>query len=446
MNMWELLGFTASPYNTRPLGPRSEDVELLVGRKTEAIEMLTAFESSAGGVYVISGAPGVGKTSFFNVQQYLSETGVAVAGPEYIASSSSCPVRPEDSARDIALRALHILQRSVVQYCTRESLSLPSQTGEIGKWISSRIGHGFEIGLQVFGFGGNYGKSISLPPITDVSFEGIQEAIEVIVGEVVNELGFEGAFLTLDNVENLEDDQLKHLLMSLRDTLFSIPCIWWVLIGQSGLGSLIQTLDSRVFDRITGSGLELKPLSLEELYDAVKRRVQRFHIAVDGTAPIPETVHRHLYEASNGEIRFVFKYCENICVKTVGRFRSRVRADPSTGKDIRSMTRAFGTYMVRNQVPEKLANQILKEIVGSETDGLQLRPKDTHVLKYISEHGYVRPKQYKELGFKSMQDLYSNYISKLYQQNLLIREQEGRAVKYKLRGLVSLASEFGLMQ
>ena len=110
------------------------------------------------------------------------------------------------------------------------------------------------------------------------------------------------------------------------------------------------------------------------------------------------------------------------------------------------MTRAFGTYMVRNQVPEKLANQILKEIVGSETDGLQLRPKDTHVLKYISEHGYVRPKQYKELGFKSMQDLYSNYISKLYQQNLLIREQEGRAVKYKLRGLVSLASEFGLMQ
>ena len=39
--MWESLGFRESPYNTNPLLPRLEDLDLLVGRDTEATELCT---------------------------------------------------------------------------------------------------------------------------------------------------------------------------------------------------------------------------------------------------------------------------------------------------------------------------------------------------------------------------------------------------------------------
>ena len=44
-----------------------------------------------------------------------------------------------------------------------------------------------------------------------------------------------------------------------------------------------------------------------------------------------------------------------------------------------------------------------------------------------------------------MQDFSSNYLTKLYHQNLLTREQEGKAVKYRLRGIAQLSYTFGLL-
>lgn len=84
--MWESLGFRESPYNTNPLKPRAEDVELLVGRETEATELCTILESSTNGILVLSGSPGVGKTSFFNVQQYKLENRLSAFGPRLLAA------------------------------------------------------------------------------------------------------------------------------------------------------------------------------------------------------------------------------------------------------------------------------------------------------------------------------------------------------------------------
>ena len=75
--MWSKLGFRNSPYNAQPLKPCVEDAELLVGRSDEMVALCTELESTTQGVYVISGQPGVGKTSFFNVTQYLLENSQA---------------------------------------------------------------------------------------------------------------------------------------------------------------------------------------------------------------------------------------------------------------------------------------------------------------------------------------------------------------------------------
>jgi len=171
------------------------------------------------------------------------------------------------------------------------------------------------------GFGGSFGREVEIPPVSECTFEMLEDVLECLAGEVVSKLELDGMFIALDNVENLEDDQLSDLLMTFRDTLFMTPNVWWILIGQSGLSSLLQSLDPRVSDRMQGTGLELEPIELNELNEAINRRVKKFRTSAEGQAPLPSSVHEKLYNASHGEIRFVFKYSNAICTEFVANIR-----------------------------------------------------------------------------------------------------------------------------
>lgn len=447
--MWESLDFRESPYNTDPLKARSEDVELLVGRESEAIEFCTNLESSRKGILVLSGSPGVGKTSFFNVQQYLLETGGADFGPKLLAARKLCPVQPGDEAKVVAIRALDSLHKSVELWCRQNGQMIPSETKKVGAWISG-VSSGIDFGLEIFGVGGSIGRSVQLPSLADASFEVVVDAISALTSEVVAVLGFDCSVIALDNLENLTEEQLGAMLISFRDTLFSVPNLWWVLIGQSGLGSLIQSLDPRVFERVTGSGIEIKAIELNELDSAIAARVSRFHKSGNGKAPLSIETHRMLFEASFGEMRFVFKYSNAICIKFVEDMRSRVLAfrRKETGEVKESFSKALNTvigeHMINDQIHHEQSKKFLRDIVELEINGLFLKPKEKAVLERIGSVGKARASDYKDFTFKTMQDFSSNYLTKLYNQKLLVREQEGRAVNYRLRGVAQLAHTYGL--
>lgn len=451
--MWESLGFKASPYDTNPLKARAEDVELLVGRQSEAIELCTQLEAAPNGVLVLSGTPGVGKTSFFNVQQYLLENGLAPFGPKLLAARQLCPVQPGDDVRSLALRALDSLYRSVDAWCTLHARKLPNETANLGKWLAGTGTSGFSLGLTILGCGGSLGRSAQLPKSSDASFEAISDAITAITAEAVAELGFDGVIVAMDNLENLEDKQLRDMLISFRDTLFSIPNAWWVLIGQSGLGSLIQSLDPRVFERTTGSGIEVKPIEFKELEEAIALRVTRFHKSKKGKPPLSSETHKRLFEASYGEVRFVFKYSSSICAKFVENVRKLVMekteiktSAPEYKKTFeKNLNGVLGEMLVNDQMKHSQATSYLRIIVGNELSGLFLKPKDKAVLEGIGKAGHARPSDYKNFAIRSMQDFSSNYLSKFYAQQLLTRTQEGRAVTYRLRGVAQLSHAFGLL-
>lgn len=398
--MWEALGFRESPYNTNPLRPREEDLDLLVGRETEATELCTHLESAKNGILVLSGAPGVGKTSFFNVQQYRLENDLAPFGPKLLAARQLCPVQPGDELRTLALRALDSLYRSVELWCTKNNHAVPKETKTIGKWLAGTGNSGFDIGINILGFGGNFGRSAELPKASDASFEAVSDAISAITAEVVNELKFDSVVIALDNLENLSDEELGAMLISFRDTLFSIPHVWWVLIGQSGLGSLIQSLDPRVFERTTGSGIEIKPIELEELDQAIALRVSRFHKSNGGKSPLSTDTHRRLFEASYGEMRFVFKYSHSICSKFVEKTRAKVLGSDSMKKlqekpnFKRLLETAINQHiahtMINSQIPHQVAVSHLRGIVEGELKGLFLKPKEKAVLSGIGTVGQAR--------------------------------------------------------
>jgi len=449
--MWLSLGFKNSPYDANALHVSKEDVELLVGREKEAVTFQTLLESAQHGVCTISGLPGVGKTSFFNIQQYLLENGEADFGPKLLAARELCKIQPDDNVRSIALRALGSLLYSIDKYCKLKHISVPNETHKVNKWINQRPQSNISLGLEILGCGGSFGRSIEVPSINDISFEGVQDVISCVVAECINVLGFEGVFIGLDNIENLDESFLQRLLISFRDTLFTIPFAWWVLIGQSGLSSLIKTLDPRVAERLTGSGLELPPIGIDALHEAIEKRVLRFfkskkHDAIK--APLPTEIHNYLYKASHGEIRFVFKYSSDVCLRFINKMRENVLKDfKQVDDDRRSyLTRLVNEkitqIMVESQIPPKLAMQILREIVVLEITGLQLKNKEKNVLDKIGKNKSARAKDYKDYNTRTLQDFSSNYLLKFYKQHLLHREQKGRSLEYSLRGLAFLASEF----
>jgi len=453
--MWDSLGFRESPYNTSPLRARAEDLDLLVGRSTEATDLCTQLGTSTNGILVLSGSPGVGKTSFFNVQQYKLENGLTDFGPKLLSARQLCPVQPKEELRTLALRALDSLIRSVDAWCLQNARKLPPETEKLNTWLAGAGNSGFSIGISILGCGGSFGRSSQLPKAADASFESISDALSAVTAEIVEVLGFESAVIALDNLENLEEEELGAMLISFRDTLFSIPNLWWVLIGQSGLGSLIQSLDPRVFERMTGSGIEIKPIELEELDQAIALRVAKFHRSNGGKSPLASETYRRLFEASYGEMRFVFKYSNSICAKFVERMRTVVlkshnETNPNsqeTSKKVfeRALDKVIGEMMIDDQIDHRSAINHLRDIVEGELKGLFLKPKERAVLQGIGKAEKARASDFKAFSLKTMQEFSGNYLTKLYGQKLLTRQQEGRAVIYRLRGIAQLSYTFGLL-
>jgi hypothetical protein len=444
--MWEKLGFKENPYDTKPLNVLKTDVDLLLGRKNEQVDFLTAIEADKQGVFVLSGVPGVGKTSFFNVQQYLLESQEAEFGPKMLAARKLCPIQPSDEPKHIAIRCIQVYCKSIEQYCLLTKNDIPKQTKQVLTWIYQNKPATFNFGVTVLGNGGNFGREVHLPKISEVTFETLSELLGTISQEVVDNLGFNSSFIVLDNIENLFDEDLNDCLTTFRDTLFNIPNIWWVLIGQSGLTSLIQSTNPKVFQRLS-SNIELKPISVENLIKAVDVRVVRFHIGKKGTSPITKEIYTKLFESSNGEIRFVFNYCHDICVNLVQVIRKYlVQEDKKLNE--KNFEEIIGTYLVKNQIADSFSNTCLKNIITEEFNGLYLPQKEKNVLKKIGELKKIKPSDYKEFnefGIRSLQDFTKNYLTKLSSQYLLLRRQEGKVITYELRGISVFALEYGFL-
>lgn len=445
--MWKKLGFRENPYDTKPLKVSRQDVDLLMGRETEQIDFLTAIESNSQGIFILSGVPGVGKTSFLNVQQYLLESGEAIFGPKMLSARILCPIQPSDEPKNIAIRCIQSYCKSIEEYCLITKNDVPSQTAKIMAWVHQNKPSTINIGFSVFGHGLNVGREVHLPSINETTYETLVEIIGTLASEVKNHLKFESSFIVLDNIENLHEDDLSDCLTTFRDTLFTIPGIWWVLIGQSGLSSLIQTSNPKVFQRLSSS-IELKPISIENLIKAVDIRVVRFHSTKSiGSSPITKEIYLKLFDSSNGEIRFVFKYCEAMCINLVQTIRKSILSKKLKFND-EVFDSLMGEHLVNEQIENEFAISCLKNIISEEFEGFYLEQDDKYVLRRIGEFKKIKPNDYtefKEFGIKTMQSFTKNYLVKFNSQNLLFRRQEGKVVTYELRGISIFALEYGFL-
>jgi adenylate kinase len=105
-----------------------------MGRESEQVEFSTTIESSNEGVFVVSGVPGVGKTSFLNIQQYLRESGQGY-GNKILGARTLCSVQPSDEPKYLAIRCLQSYTKSIQQYCEETKKKLPKQVEKAINWL-----------------------------------------------------------------------------------------------------------------------------------------------------------------------------------------------------------------------------------------------------------------------------------------------------------------------
>ena len=69
-DLWSDIGFTRNPYDYRPLKVDEDDRSIFVGRQNEEKQFKLLVSGQRGGIVVVEGRVGVGKTSFVNAMQY----------------------------------------------------------------------------------------------------------------------------------------------------------------------------------------------------------------------------------------------------------------------------------------------------------------------------------------------------------------------------------------
>lgn len=432
MSLWTHLGFQQNPYFATPIEVSKPGADLFVGRGHEVRRMINKWDEPNGCVTIIGGNIGTGKTSFLNVCQYLCFEGVRqfelpYDPPRLVPAFDKVQLESDADDRRLILQVLWSAARSVDRAFQERGLTPPALSAELVHWLgtttagySATSGGGPTVagrGLQ--GSGG--GHSLPLREPGAVPLDSLAAKLADLAAEVANESVYRGLVVALDNIELIESARVVALLNQYRDTLFSTPRVWWVLIGQRGLFDLLDAESPRVTQRIKGTETTLDGLSWDDFHLAVSIRIENFRTRKDAVAPLGEDLLRILFDASAGEIRYVFKMADQIVSDALAR-------DPH----------------IRNVEP-KMAEGILRDAVAEQLERLYLDVREKKVLKGMRERNSVRPKDFKEFGFQNAPNFLQGVLQPLQDKGLVSKSTQGNAALYSLRPLAILGARFNLL-
>lgn len=174
-------------------------------------------------------------------------------------------------------------------------LELPDIEG-LDKWLNSpqyRQGGG-----GAAGFSGNYGSTVN--DATGFAESGFASAVREELARCFPTAGTGGVICVLDNLELLQTSAVaRRALESLRDRVFNIPGLRWVLCGSRGIVSRAR---SERLSGIFAAPLVLGPVPDEDSINLISRRID-YHGEPDAAAPVTPQAFDHLYRALHANLR-----------------------------------------------------------------------------------------------------------------------------------------------
>ncbi|MCG7988435.1 MAG: hypothetical protein JAY64_09385 [Candidatus Thiodiazotropha weberae] len=429
--LWEVFGFSETPYNKKPLEMNENDFLLFTGRKDQSASFLSQFDQPNGCVLVVSGGPGIGKTSFINTQQYIIEENKSLVSQKPIPCYKRTPAQPSDDSLSIARRVVHNTLDNITLHCKKPgNKKLPDELKELSKWMSHQADDGgcnFDI-LGTFGFGFN-----NIPiNVNDATLENWHEILTIIKEVCIKKLDRDGFTVIIDNVEVYQLEDLAKILMSFRDTLFDIDNIWWIVVGQANLFSELSAHDTRISERIEGAGIEIPPLSAQELHDMVQKRIRAAQNKEDAMNPLSENIHQHLYDASRGVARFVLDTANNLILRISKIANKAVSELDSASPEVLNQVflKVLQKMLFEKQINDSISLDQLGELSIDILSKYKLNNSDISLIKHIGLNT-ANNLDHNTLGYDSIDEFRAG-IEKLIQKKVLHTFHTNDDLQYEL--------------
>ena len=415
-------------FDTASLALNKADMGKFVGRIQELKSFAVDISGHDRALVLVSGTRGVGKTSFINVVGYalgfspkFLTQHMPIALPKLVPCYRTVQLETSDDTKMALFKSLANIVFSAKQFAFDRNLKLPPRLEKINHWTADVVLSSPSASVNIAGFGVGGGVQQQHKNIIEVPSNTLQHMLEESVGLIKKHFKVDGVLLNINNVELLPEKRVCQIFNELRDYLFVMKGVWTVVVGQTGLYSLLYQQATRVAEFVNGQGTQLNPLSQEDVIRVLKQRRQLYAVKPQKVPPLPvaEKMVREIYSHSDGEVRLVFKSCDDI-------MRVVFKDTPNV-----------------SHIKAELAKKALKYALHEQLALSRLKPKELELIRYVLKHGSIRPKEYERLKLKSAVD-FTNKATPLLEKNFLKKEASGNIAEYKAAGRVHLAQHMGI--
>jgi hypothetical protein len=397
--------FTDNPFSAMPLKADAAGNKLLIGREDELRKVL--FRLKAGGSAVcLDGPIGVGKTSLSNVASFRAEKDYldnSNTSPLLISCRTTFQIDKNELPENFRLRILTEVAQTLIEKATSLQIGLRmNRSTALDKWLNSPLLGQIQAQIPAFGLGGGFQTNESAGFTNNGLIKLVTQWLESIFPD--DQTG--GVICVIDNLELLETSSVaRRTIESLRDTLFTIKGIRWILCGAHGIINSVVA-SPRLVGHL-GQPLEIKPLQLTKAQDVFNARVFAFkdHAHPTQYLPLIEDDFHKLYLIVNRNLRQSLAYSNEYCLNIAEVGQSPVS---NTEKSER-----FNSWL------KKRAEEIKFDVKSQLTP----RARQFFADSVAKMQGEFSPSDYEQLGFNSLPAM-RPYVKSLEEVGLLQGEKD----------------------
>lgn len=299
-------GFKKNPYDTMALSSSEEGNQLLVGRDDEA-NFLTQQLTSSSMIPLLYGENGVGKSSIANVVAYR-------LNQEYNQGDKRYFFLKLRSIQGTQLSDLKEFERSIYQEIIYLLLDNKKFLRE-RRIKNSEIAKVDKLTRQMGNIGGGAGlgfASINIDYVPNSSAENYLPSIARKWLEKCFSGHYSGGIIcVIDNLENSgTPNKVKSIVESLRDTLFTIPGLLWILCGTPTAVDGVRTsrlLQGYIVEK------QIYPINENIVPIVVERRIA-FYGDENVDPPVDKELFDILYAIVNKQLRVAFMLCQEFAI------------------------------------------------------------------------------------------------------------------------------------
>lgn len=312
METYVAWGFRGNPFNVRSLPPDESGAQLLVGRATE-LATLTRRINNPPKLPTLEGMNGVGKSSIVNVAGF-SCFNIFLANPDkplYIPCRKIFQFTPTSSRDSFVMEVLLEVAQTLMEYSGRiegDRLRSVIEATGLRDWINAPQVRGLQGTLGPIGAG----ASVETNTGEGYTLSGFPSTVKNILSRVFPGEGSGGIICVIDNLELLQTSEAaRDLLEALRDELFNVQGLRWVLCGALGIVRGVTSsprLDGMMFDPI-----DVKKIPDESVGEIYTSRVEAFAASGSPYLPLVQSDFVRLYGILLGNIRALLGHTDEFC-------------------------------------------------------------------------------------------------------------------------------------